>query len=171
MDTRSNIDSPRDSLPSSVPGSRPGSRPGWLLVAGLALAVVGLTFESGWARAAASPQDDDQNDTQVLPTLSAGGTADSNGSMIAVTGVDITGQSILYLVDTETKQICAYQASGGSSSTQGIKFVGARRIDLDLSLDGFNDKTESNGKPLGYKDLRRMFEARSLAEDAAEDGR
>lgn len=138
-----------------------GGRAGWLLIVGLVLAVVGLTFESGWASAPAPPQDDE---TQILPTLSAGGTADSNGSMIAVTGVDITGQSILYLVDTETKQINAYQASGGSSSTQGIKFVGARRIDLDLALDGFNDKTESNGKPLGYKDLRRMFEARSPGE-------
>ena len=87
-----------------------------------------------------------------------------------MTGVDVTGQSILYLVDTEAKQICAYQASGGGSSTQGIRFVGARRIELDLELDGFNDKTESNGKPLSYKDLARMFESRGKsAGDAGED--
>ena len=118
--------------------SNPETRDGWLLLSGLVLALGGLVFGSGWARAATLQEDenDDEPPSQVLPTLSAGGTADSNGSMIAVTGVDITGQSILYLIDTETKQICAYQASGGSSSTQGIKFVGARRIDLDLELDG-----------------------------------
>ena len=90
--------------------------------------------------------------------MGIGGTADSNGRMIAVTGVDVTGQSILYLVDTVGQQVCVYQASGGSSSTQGVKFVGARRIELDLLLDGFNDKTESNGKPLAFKDLQRIFE-------------
>ena len=116
---------------------------GWLLVAGLVL--VGLTL--GFGRA----QDDDNTSTgtnRLLP-MGGGGTADSNGSMIAVTGVDITGQSILYLIDTEAKQICIYQASGGSPSTQGLSFVAARRIELDLMLDGFNDKTESNGRPLG----------------------
>jgi hypothetical protein len=78
--------------------------------------------------------------------------------MIAVTGIDVTGSSILYLVDTEEQQLAVYQANGGSPSTQGVKLVGARRIDLDLRLDGFNDKTESNGKALGYKDLKRVFE-------------
>ena len=85
--------------------------------------------------------------------------------MIAVTGMDVTGQSILYLVDTEAKQLCIYQASGGSSSTQGVKLVGARRIELDLMLDGFNDKTESNGKALGFKDLQRAFESQGHTVD------
>lgn len=157
----------------STRSSNPETRDSWLLLSGLVLALGGLIFGSGWARAATPQEDENEGDppSQVLPTLSAGGTADSNGSMIAVTGVDITGQSILYLIDTETKQICAYQASGGSSSTQGIKFVGARRIDLDLELDGFNDKTESNGKPLAYKDLRRMFESAVPDEGAAENDR
>lgn len=122
-----------------------------LLLVGLLVAMVGLTLEPGWA------QDDGQ--TQIIPTMGIGGTADSNGRMIAVTGVDVTGQSILYLVDTVGQQVCVYQASGGSSSTQGVKFVGARRIDLDLLLDGFNDKTESNGKPLAFKDLQQIFES------------
>lgn len=130
------------------------SAPTRLLLVGLLVALVGLTLEPGWA------QDDglDQQ-TQIIPTMGIGGTADSNGRMIAVTGVDVTGQSILYLVDTVGQQVCVYQASGGSSSTQGVKFVGARRIDLDLLLDGFNDKTESNGKPLAFKDLQQIFES------------
>lgn len=123
-----------------------------LLLVGLLVALIGLTLEPTWA------QDDDPQ-TQIIPTLGIGGTADSNGRMIAVTGVDVTGQSILYLVDTVGQQVCVYQASGGSTSTQGIKFVGARRIELDMLLDGFNDKTESNNKPLAFKDLQRIFEA------------
>lgn len=136
---------------------QPGD-PSWFIVAGLLLAVVGLLFEPGWAQE--DRGDRGQEQSRILPSLAAGGTADSNRSMIAVTGIDVTGQSILYLVDTVGKQLCVYQASGGSSSTQGVKFVGARRIELDLLLDGFNDKTEHNGKALGFKDLQQTFDSR-----------
>ena len=61
---------------------------------------------------------------------------------IAVTGIDLTGSSILYLIDTKSKHLAIYQATGGAESSQGVKLVGARRIDLDLQLDGFNDKSE-----------------------------
>ena len=128
--------------------------PTWVLACLLLLAVTALVFEPASALEA---QDGGDSQTRIVPTISAGGNADSNGSMIAVTGMDVTGQSILYLIDTETKQLCIYQASGGSSSTQGVKLVGARRIELDLMLDGFNDKTESNGKALSFKDLQRAF--------------
>ena len=80
--------------------------------------------------------------TQAMPLVPAFGTADSNGSMIAVTGIDMTGSSILYLVDTKGRHMAVYQATGGSDSTQGLKLVGARRIDLDLELEGYNDKSE-----------------------------
>jgi hypothetical protein len=80
--------------------------------------------------------------TQAMPLIPAFGTADSNGTMIAVTGIDMTGSSILYLVDTKGRHMAVYQASGGGDSTQGLKLVGARRIDLDLELEGYNDKSE-----------------------------
>ena len=118
----------------------------------LVVGVVGYALGQGIGPAPPAGQ------TQVMMS-GAGGTADSNGSMIAVTGTDITGSSILYLVDTENKQLAIYQANGGSSSTQGVRLVGARRISLDLELDGFNDRTQSNGKDLGYKDLKALFEA------------
>ena len=86
------------------------------------------------------------------PTFPSIATADSNGSMIAVTGIDMTGTSILYLVDTESRQLAVYQANGGTDSMQGIKLVGARRIDLDLQLYGFNDKSEYS-----YEDLKKKF--------------
>src|SRR5262249_38215231 len=85
-----------------------------------------------------------------LPTI---GNADSNQSMIAVTGIDLTGSSILYLVDTQNRQLAVYQASGGSDSMQGLKLVGARRIDLDLKLYGYNAKSESS-----FEELQRRFD-------------
>ncbi len=150
------------SPPSSDFDLRMPRNPTWVLACLMLLAAAALVFEPA---SALESQDGDDAPQRIVPTISAGGNADSNGSMIAVTGMDVTGQSILYLIDTETKQLCIYQASGGSSSTQGVKLVGARRIALDLMLDGFNDKTESNGKALSYKDLQRAFESQGHTVD------
>ena len=83
----------------------------------------------------------------------AGGTADSNGRMIAVTGVDITGSSILYVIDTVNPHLAVYQAAGGGSN-EGLRFVGARRIDLDLQLDGWNDRSQESFKSLEEKFIK-----------------
>lgn len=131
----------------------------WSLLGLLALAVAG---------AGPSPQDGGGGSgpgtqTQIIPSLSAGVTGDSNNRMIAVTGMDLTGSSVLYLVDTITGQLCVYQASGGSKSTRGLRLVGARNISLDLRLDGFNDKTESEGRPMSFKVLDKMFNENGLS--------
>ena len=124
---------------------------GWILVVGFVLLAAGLTAE---------PQSD--TDPGQLPSLPGSGrsqssvpgygTADSNGRMIAVTGVDVTGGSLLYLVDTESRQLAVYQANGGSQSTMSVRFVGGRNIDLDLQVDGYNDKSEYS-----YKQLAELF--------------
>jgi hypothetical protein len=87
-----------------------------------------------------------------IPALPAIANSDSNGSMIAVTGIDLSGSSILYLIDTERRQLAVYQASGGTDSMQGVKLVGARKIDLDLQLEGYNDKSQYS-----YEDLEKKF--------------
>ena len=88
----------------------------------------------------------------IVPGSPGGATADSNGSMIAVTGTDMTGAMVLYVIDTETKHLAVYQASAGAKSSQGIRLVAARRIGLDLELDGYNDRSEHS-----YKELRELF--------------
>ncbi len=130
-------------------------RSGWILVAGFVLAALGLVAES--------QVDSHEIGKQAVPFLPGYATADSNGSMIAVTGLDITGGSILYLVDTESRQLAVYQATGGTASTMGIKLVGARNIDLDLQVDGYNDKSEYT-----YKELAEQF-ARAGAGSAGPD--
>lgn len=122
-----------------------------LLLAGSALLAVGLALPGraalqGTGGGGAPPQ------SPIRPTMPVMGNADSNGSMIAVTGIDLTGASILYLIDTEKKQLAIYQATGGTESMQGVKLVGARRIDLDLQLEGYNDRSQ-----YPYEELEQRF--------------
>ncbi len=133
---------------------------GAMLLAGFGLAAIGLALEPARPRLAL-PQggggsgnedtDDPPTAEPEFPQLPAIGNSDSNGSMIAVTGIDLTGSSILYLIDTVNRQLAVYQANGGAASTQGIKLVGARRIDLDLQLNGWNDRSEYSFEELESK--------------------
>jgi hypothetical protein len=121
------------------------------LFLGAAVLLLGIAASRTWAiqTAGTVPQVQHQ-----LPTLPAIANSDSNASMIAVTGIDLTGSSILYLIDTERRQLAVYQASGGTDSMQGVKLVGARKIDLDLQLEGYNDKSQYT-----YEELEKKFEA------------
>lgn len=120
-----------------------------MLVAGCLLAALGYALEP--------VQDDGDGGQGGLPTATLTppvlGMTDSNNRMIAVTGVDLTGSAILYLVDTVNPHIAVYQASGGSAGTQAIRLVAARRIDLDMQLDGLNDRSE-----FSYKELKERFD-------------
>lgn len=127
----------------------------WILVFALALISFGLATESAPAQRQGDPGQNGQTGARTLAPVAAYGTADSNDRMIAVTGVDVTGGSILYVIDTERRSLSVYQATGGTSSTMNVKFVGARNIDLDLQVDGYNDKSEYT-----YKELEKRFTER-----------
>jgi hypothetical protein len=124
----------------------------WVLAAGLVLATLGL----------AAPQQGQEGEERppTMPQAPAGAVADSNNRMIAVTGVDITGASVLYLIDTIDYRLAVYQATGGAETTQGIKLIGARRIDLDLKLHGLNDRSQYT-----YEALREQFAAKGLLDE------
>jgi hypothetical protein len=132
-----------------------------LLLAGLALALVGLSLQPSAAPAVQdqgggtlTQADLDRIAQRLMQTRAPSGmaTADSNRTMIAVTGIDLTGSSVLYIVDTEKKQLAVYQANGGGEPTQSLRLVGARRIDLDLQIEGFNDKSQYS-----YEELQKRF--------------
>ena len=126
----------------------PRTAPAWILGAGLSLVALGLAAQS--QQGGTPPQ---TQAPQPMRIATQGyGTSDSNGRMIAVTGVDVTGGGILYLIDTESRHISVYSAQGGTSSTSNIKWIGGRNIDYDLQVDGFNDKSE-----LSYKELAKRF--------------
>lgn len=124
-----------------------------LLIAAGALIAAGLALPSSAALQGPGGTTNPQNPNPFTTPIAAIGNADSNGQMIAVTGIDLTGSSILYLIDTQAKQIAIYQASGGTDATQGVKLVGARRIDLDLQLEGFNDRSQ-----YPYEALEKQFQ-------------
>lgn len=86
-------------------------------------------------------------------------TAVSNNGILAVTGSYGVGTSVLYVIDTNTKQLAVYEARGGTESMRRLTLVGARRIDLDLRIEGYNDESEYS-----YEALRERFgEAGSAA--------
>ena len=119
----------------------------WILGAALLLSVL-------------VPRGEPRQDQEPVPVLNppAYATSDSNGRMIAVTGIDVTGTSVLYVIDTVDKRLSIYQADGGGKSTAGVRWVGARNIGYDFEVDGWNDRSE-----VSYKELRSRFE--SLAQE------
>lgn len=105
----------------------------------------------------AEPSESDviaERDLLALPDEQGSSAAFANG-YLAVTGSYGVGTSVLYLVDTNTGQLAVYEARGGAPSMRRIVLVAARRISLDLELEGYNDESEYD-----YATLKRMFEAR-----------
>ncbi len=92
--------------------------------------------------------------TPIVVTEDGGQTASTNG-FLAVTGSYGVGTSVLYLIDTVNRQLAVYEARGGSTDQRRVVLVGARKIDLDLKLQGYNDRSEYE-----YRRLRDVFEKR-----------
>ncbi len=96
--------------------------------------------------------------TQVLPTSSARfSSGAANADMIAVTGDYGVGTSVLYVIDTKTKVLSVYEARGGAKSSRRVVWVGARKIDLDLQTESYNDDSE-----VSYGQLRAIFQKKGL---------
>jgi len=100
----------------------------------------------------------------VVYSEEGGSTASANG-FVAVTGSYGVGTSVLYLVDTVNRQLAVYEARGGSTEQRRIVLVGARRIDLDLQLQGYNDRSEYE-----YKQLQDLFSKRDGSERSVRTG-
>jgi hypothetical protein len=128
----------------------------WVAVAAVLLLVLAVALP---ARQGTQTNPNQAPRPPVAVTAPVVATADSNDQMIAVTGIDITGSSILYVIDTQRRQLAIYQATGGGAATRGVTLVGARRIDLDLQLFGYNDASEYK-----YEDLEKKFVESGLLE-------
>jgi hypothetical protein len=139
----------RDRTTRTARAGRAERMPDLVLGAGVALVIAGLALQPAGAR-----QDPATAQDPPSPVVSAWGTADSNGAVVAVTGVDITGASLLYVIDSVQRRLSVYQAIGGGESTASLRWIGARNIDLDLQVNGYNDDSR-----LSYRDLERQFAA------------
>jgi hypothetical protein len=100
----------------------------------------------------------------VVYAEEGGHTASANG-FVAVTGSYGMGTSVLYLVDTVNRQLAVYEARGGSAEQRRVVLVGARRIDLDLQLEGYNDRSEYE-----YGQLEELFQRRGRKDNEVRTG-
>lgn len=101
------------------------------------------------------PQPQPGTTAPVVITEDAGQASASTNGFLAVTGSYGVGTSVLYVIDTVNRQLAVYEARGGSTEQRRIAFVGARRIDLDLQLEGYNDRSEYD-----YRRLKEAFQKR-----------
>ena len=85
-------------------------------------------------------------------------TAMSAPNMLAVTGRVGADHSVLYVIETEKRQLAVYTARGG----RGIRFIGARRIKYDFELIGYNDATVSK---YSVKNLKKLYYSMKNRED------
>lgn len=89
-------------------------------------------------------------------------TAMNAPNMLAVTGRVGADYSVLYVIDTDKKQLAVYSAWGG----RRIRFIGARRILYDFELVNYNDAS-----PPMYQvnEMARQFRQQKEGKDG--DGR
>ncbi|MEE8107373.1 MAG: hypothetical protein V3T86_17700 [Planctomycetota bacterium] len=71
----------------------------------------------------------------VPPTASD---SNSNNRFVAVTSPVGSGESILFLIDSEHDQLLAYRFL----RRKGLQFVAARKIDYDLKISSYKDLSE-----------------------------
>jgi hypothetical protein len=101
----------------------------------------------------------------VVYSEESGGQSASGNGFVAVTGSYGVGTSVLYLIDTQNRQLAVYEARGGSAEQRRIMLVGARRIDLDLQLQGYNDRSEYD-----YAQLKEQFDKRGRKDHDVKSG-
>lgn len=112
-----------------------------------------------------TPADPDTSVNQTIAYTENSSSASSNNGFLAVTGSYGMGTQVLYVIDTENRQLAVYEARGGSTEQRRIVMVGARRIDLDLQLPGYNDRSEYE-----YGDLEKLFAKRNKKDRSVKTG-
>lgn len=99
----------------------------------------------------------------LLPPSVHASPSDSGKRYVAVAGPYQEGVSLLYVLDQQTQHLAVYEARGGAPNSHRVLFVGARNIELDTQLDGFNDESEYS-----HQDLEAEFLKSGILEP--EDG-
>jgi hypothetical protein len=90
--------------------------------------------------------------------------SNSNNRFVAVTCPVGSGESVLFLLDSETEQLAVYRFR----RDKGLEFLAGRKIDYDLRIAGYEDASKYS-----RDDMRRLFEKQRAREaaDAVKDGK
>lgn len=75
--------------------------------------------------------------------------SDSNNRFVAVTCPTITGESVLFLIDSLQEQIAVYRYQAG----QGLEYLSSRKIEYDLRVSGYHDMSEYT-----YDQMRELYQ-------------
>jgi hypothetical protein len=75
--------------------------------------------------------------------------SDSNNRFVAVTCPTITGESVLFLIDSVQEQIAVYRYQAG----QGLEYLSSRKIEYDLRVSGYRDMSE-----FSYEQMRDLYQ-------------
>lgn len=111
-----------------------------------------------------APKPSDNGAPEVVYAESGGSSGSGNG-FVAVTGSYGVGTSVLYVLDTVGRQLAVYEARGGSTEQRRLVLVGARRIDLDLQIESYNDRSEFD-----YPRLQELFQKRGRKDHEPKTG-
>ncbi len=87
--------------------------------------------------------------------------SDSNNRFVAVTCPTVTGESVLFLVDSMQEQVAVYRFRAG----QGLEYLASRKIEYDLKVSGYKDVSE-----FSYDRMRELYQqevSRQAAKAAA----
>ena len=90
--------------------------------------------------------------TTTGPTASD---SNSNNRFVAVTTPIGSGESALFVLDSEREQITVYRYS----RNRGLKFLAARKIDYDLKIDGYEDKSDYSRSKLKLQYEKQVAKA------------
>lgn len=93
---------------------------------------------------------------------SYGGSTDGNSDLIAVTGSYGSNASVLYVIDTKSRQMAVYKSMNGRT----VELVGARKIEHDLKLMSYRD---GSGAAMNPVRLEKEY-LRYLSEDGTTPG-
>lgn len=85
------------------------------------------------------------------------------GEFQLATGNSATGGALLFVLNTRSRVLNVYEAEGGSRATRGLAFVASRKIERDLYVTGYNDKSEYS-----YRDLVERIRIEEAREEALE---
>jgi len=75
--------------------------------------------------------------------------SDSNNRFVAVTCPTVTGDSVLFLVDSLQEQVAVYRFQMG----QGLQYLASRKIEYDLKVSGYKDVSE-----FSYDRMRELYQ-------------
>jgi hypothetical protein len=88
--------------------------------------------------------------------------SDSNNRFVAVTCPTNSGESVLFLIDSQTEQLAVYRYRWG----QGLEYLSGRKIEYDLKVSGYRDMSQYT-----YDEMREFYQKEAARQAAKAAGK